>query len=66
MSLASRIALKCISKVRHARLSTNTRVSHSIVIPEATYSPWNDDNEFSATFGTIKQNTMVDVYRAHE
>jgi O-methyltransferase len=66
MSFASRIALKCISKARHARLSTNTRVSHSIVIPEATYSPWNDDNEFSAAFSKIKQNTLVDVYRAHE
>jgi O-methyltransferase len=66
MSLGSRIALKCISKVRHVRLSTNTRVSHSIVIPEATYSPWNDDKEFSAAFGKIKQNTLVDVYRAHE
>jgi O-methyltransferase len=66
MSLASRIALKCISKARHARLSTNTKVSHTIVIPEATYSPWNDDNEFSAAFNKIKQNTLVDVYRAHE
>jgi O-methyltransferase len=64
MSLASRIALRCISKARHARLSTNTKASHSIVIPEATYSPWRDDAEFAAAFGKIKRNTLVDVYRA--
>ena len=66
MSLVSRIALKCVSKARHARLSTNTKFSHSIVIPEATYSPWNDDKEFVSTFRMIKQNTLVDIYRAHE
>jgi O-methyltransferase len=66
MSLASRIAQKCISKARHANLSTGTKVSHSIVIPEATYSPWVDDDEFSATFEKIKQNSLVDIYRAYE
>lgn len=66
MSLASRITRKCISKARHARLSTNTKFSHSIVIPEATYSPWKDDKEFVSTFDSIRQNTLVDVYRAHE
>jgi O-methyltransferase len=66
MSLASRILLKCISQARHARLSTNTKARHSIVIPKATYSPWSDDAKFSAAFDKIKQNTMVDVYRAYE
>lgn len=66
MSLASRITRKCISAARHARLSTNTKFSHSIVIPEATYSPWNDDKEFVSAFESIRQNTLVDVYRAHE
>jgi O-methyltransferase len=36
------------------------------VIPEATYSPWNDDKEFVSAFRAIKQNTLVDIYRAHE
>jgi O-methyltransferase len=66
MSLASRIARKCISNARHAQLSTNTKFSYSIVIPEATYSPWNDDKEFVSTFDSIRQNTLVDIYRAHE
>ncbi|MEO6801805.1 MAG: TylF/MycF/NovP-related O-methyltransferase [Granulicella sp.] len=66
MSLISRIALKCISKARHARLSTNTKTSHSIVIPQATYSPWIDDHEFSAAFERIRPNTLVDIYRAYE
>jgi O-methyltransferase len=66
MSLATRIVRKCISKARHAQLSTNTKFSHSIVIPEATYSPWSDDKEFASAFESIRQNTLVDIYRAYE
>jgi O-methyltransferase len=66
MSLTARIARKCLSMARGAKLSTHTQVSHSIVIPGATYSPWIDDTAFSAAFQKIRQNTLVDIYRAHE
>jgi O-methyltransferase len=35
-------------------------------MPEATYSPWNDDKEFATAFEAIRQNTLVDIYRAYE
>ena len=66
MSLLSSIARKSLSVARHKPLSIDTGVSHSIVVPYATYSPWIDDVEFSDAFKKIRLNSLVDIYRAHE
>src|SRR5213076_2286758 len=36
------------------------------VQPTATYSPWNNDRAFQATFAAIKAYTLVDNYRCFE
>ena len=36
------------------------------MIPRATYSPWLDDREFVDTFTRVRDNSLVDVYRAYE
>ncbi len=66
MSLLSAIARKSVFVARHRPISMKTGVSHSIVVPYATYSPWIDDAEFSETFKKIRLNSLVDIYRAYE
>ena len=36
------------------------------VIPYATYSPWNKDSSFQKAYASIKENTLVDMYRCYE
>lgn len=64
--IASRLGRRFYLKARNAGLSTNALVSHSIVIPEATYSPWIDDGDFLETYESVSQNTLVDLYRSYE
>jgi len=37
-----------------------------MVLPGATYSPWNKDNSFQAMFASIEEFTLVDKYRCYE
>jgi O-methyltransferase len=39
---------------------------YSIVRPNATYSPWNNEDLFLAAFASIKAFTLVDEYRCYE
>jgi len=66
MSITSRITQIYLYLARHRAILTKSNMSHSIVIPHATYSPWIDDAAFSAAFEAIRKNTLVDIYRAYE
>ena len=66
MSFVPRLLRRFVSATRHTDLASGTAYSHTIVIPNATYSPWNDDAEFTAAFQTIRHNSLVDIYRAYE
>jgi O-methyltransferase len=56
-----------LNRMRQTRFeSLREGCSHSQVIPFATYSPWLDDDAFSAIFETVKAFTMVDIYRCYE
>lgn len=39
---------------------------HSALISRATYSPWYNDQAFMHVFETIKDSTLVDIYRCYE
>jgi O-methyltransferase len=39
---------------------------YGYVIPKATFSPWNKDEEFQKVFQAICSNTLVDIYRCYE
>lgn len=64
--IASRLGLRFYPYAQNKRLTTNTTVSHSVIIPGATYSPWIDDTDFLKTYETIRRNTLVDIYRCYE
>jgi O-methyltransferase len=66
LQITSRIAQIYLYLARHRVVSPKGKVSHSIVIPHATYSPWMEDTDFSTAFEKIRKNTLVDIYRAYE
>lgn len=39
---------------------------HQQIIPFATYSPWENDEQFQQVYQAIRQNTLVDIYRCYE
>ena len=39
---------------------------YEVVLPNATYSPWNIDEAFLAAYSQIKDATLVDKYRCFE
>lgn len=41
-------------------------VFHKQVIPYASYSPWETDEEFKSLYEKIKNNSLVDIYRCYE
>ncbi len=41
-------------------------ITHGGIVSYSTYSPWLDDNEFSAVHEVIKEYTLVDIYRCYE
>jgi len=43
-----------------------TGIAHSLVIPNATYSPWLDDEDFLKTLRIVETNTLVDTFRLWE
>lgn len=56
-----------LSLIRSIRLTTlKEEYPHRYIIPFATYSPWVNDKDFAHVYGSIKQNTLVDVYRCFE
>ena len=56
-----------IHQLRSFKMSQNKEgVSHSQIVPYATYSPWQDDITFQKFFELIKSNTLVDLYRCYE
>jgi O-methyltransferase len=42
------------------------KYSQSVIIPNATYSPWKDNREFQDIFKQIKKFTTLDVMRLYE
>jgi O-methyltransferase len=40
--------------------------SHARIIPNATYAPWLDDQDFRRLHSRIRHNTLVDIYRCWE
>jgi O-methyltransferase len=49
--------------VRRAR---RTDAEYALVVPPATYAPWNVDQDFARTYEQIREHTLVDVYRCYE
>lgn len=41
-------------------------MTHQIVLPHATYSPWWSDAEFQRVVEEVEENTFVDPYRLYE
>src|SRR5438309_1368933 len=41
-------------------------MTHQVVIPHATYSPWWSDEAFQTTLRQVRDHTFVDVYRLYE
>ncbi|HEY0288406.1 MAG TPA: TylF/MycF/NovP-related O-methyltransferase [Pseudomonas sp.] len=44
----------------------NPQHPHSVLISRATYSPWYNDPAFMKTYDTVKNSTLVDIYRCYE
>lgn len=58
---------RSIDSLKGVNLSKNVEgISHQIVVPSASYSPWIDDKEFLKIYAQIKNNTLVDIYRCYE
>ena len=43
-----------------------SRYSQSVIIPSATYSPWNGNNKFQKIYKKIKNFTTLDIMRLYE
>ena len=56
------------SSRNHSRLhqAESKRFSYERVLPVATYSPWNSDEEFRRVYAAISSHTLVDIYRCWE
>jgi O-methyltransferase len=52
--------------VRDTRISAESGLPFSVVIPYAMYSPWYDDAKFMAALGAIDGHSLIDIYRAWE
>lgn len=51
--------------VRHKDV-TVSGYKYKTVIPNASYSPWLTNEDFSSAYARIKKNTLVDIYRCFE
>lgn len=49
-----------------AQASPVLGISHTIVVPAATYSPWATDAGFGTAYSRIRDHTLVDIYRCWE
>jgi O-methyltransferase len=52
--------------VRYMPRLINKGPDYEVVLPNATYSPWNLDKAFIAAYSQIKDATLVDKYRCFE
>ncbi len=48
------------------RIPKSPNLSYELVIPDATYSPWNKDSLFQEVYAAIRGFTLVDKYRCFE
>lgn len=48
------------------RMTVTGGAPYEVVIPRATYAPWNSDAEFQALHEKISDSTLVDLYRCFE
>jgi O-methyltransferase len=53
-------------EIRRLQSGNDGQGVYARVEPRATYSPWNRDAEFLATYAAVRENTKVDIYRCHE
>jgi O-methyltransferase len=58
--------LEAARAARDAYARVLAQHGYGAIMTEATYSPWNKDDEFQATFEAIKSHTLVDSYRCYE
>lgn len=62
-----RLNKSLLENLRDFRYSKNVEnISHQLVVPHASYSPWIDDSDFTAAYEKIKLHTLVDRYRCYE
>lgn len=47
-------------------LTTRVHIPHTRVLPIATYSPWEKDEEFEKVYKVARDYTLVDKYRMYE
>jgi O-methyltransferase len=66
MPLSIQDLFEKLPALRGAPLAIANRESHSVVVPYATYSPWQDDPAFAAAFAAIGAHTLVDIYRCYD
>jgi O-methyltransferase len=60
-------ALKAVLQAVNLRLvRLPGSAEYGSVLPSADYTPWNLDAEFLDTYGKIRGNTLVDIYRCWE
>lgn len=58
---------KNLNLIRSTKLTTlKEGYPHGNIVSYATYSPWLKDEVFMRTYESIKQNTLVDIYRCFE
>lgn len=53
-----------VRRIDRAALSADGE--YDLVLPRATYSPWNADHDFREIFERVQNSTLVDVYRCYE
>ena len=53
-------------KKNGSRNNPTSHIKHSIVLPNATYSPWLNDKDFQNIYQKIINHTLVDIYRCYE
>lgn len=58
--------LKKLDPLRYADVSPIAGLAHSVIIPQSSYSPWLQDEEFQETLQAIRGHTVVDFYRCYE
>lgn len=66
MQASAQEIINKIAPLRFTDISPVGGLAQSIIIPEATYAPWLQDEGFLATYGAIRGNTVVDFYRCYE
>ncbi|MCE5217086.1 TylF/MycF family methyltransferase [bacterium] len=69
VSFARRTARQTIRKLGYEVVKSPYRYSgqaYGPILPTATYTPWNLDEEFLKVYAAIKEATLIDVYRCWE